>query len=171
MFDFIKKYKAWIVGTTLIICIALFYSGQGKEQSVRTIEAQKLYSISDIPTGVEEKWMLYLEKRFSEEIQRESNSLRIRESYMGASPTYSYVSLNHSYEIDCNSFHMGFSVFFPSGVEEGISVSLTGDFSSDHENEPERGVPVGSIASDNLDSTLCKHLSLLMEDIVSRNSR
>lgn len=168
MFDFIKRYKAWIVVVVLIVCIVLFHDSQEKKKSARMLESEKRHSISVLPPGIEEEWMSYLKKRFSEEIQREGNSLRVRESYIGEAPTYSYVSLNHPYEIDCNSFLMGFSVFFPSSGDEGIGVNLTGDFSSDYKNEPEIGIPIDSIAADKLNSALCKHLSLLMEDIVFR---
>lgn len=115
----------------------------------------------------ETTWFQYINKRLNEEIQREGLNLKVRTTYIGAAPSYSYVSLNHPYQIDCNTFGMGISINF--GEEENSpSANITGDFSSDHKNEPTIGVNPNSIAAKALDTKLCSYVANWMAQITSR---
>jgi hypothetical protein len=169
LLSFTQRYKAWLIGVILVACLVLFYADKKEKRLEYLAEAQRLQSISVLPEGVETLWLSYIERRLGEEIQREGHNLRVRTAYIGAAPTYAYVSLNHPYEIDCNGFDLGISVSFTSGEDDSISAALTGNFSLDHKNEPERGVPIGSIASDRLDLSLCEFVSHWMGNITSTN--
>lgn len=129
-----------------------------EERALRAAEAEAVRSVSVLPAGVEETWLRYIDKRISKEIQREGQNLKVRVSYIGAEPSYAYVSLNHPYQIDCNEHDLGFSISFGEG-EESVGVILTGDISSDFKNEPERLVTPDSIASKNLDAKLCSYIA------------
>jgi hypothetical protein len=129
-----------------------------EERALRVAGLEAARSVSVLPAGVEETWLRYIDKRFSEEIQREGQNLKVRVSYIEAEPSYAYVSLNHSYKIDCNENDLGFSISFGEG-EDSVGVILTGVISSDFKNEPERFVAPDSVASRNLDARLCGYIA------------
>ena len=151
-----KKYFWLGVGIAIILWFGTSHLHAEKEQTLRMAEAEAARSVSILPAGVAEAWLLYIKGRFSEEIQREGNNLKVRTTYIGAEPSYTYVSLNHPYNIECNGPD-GFGISVSFGKEESSpSANITGIFSPDFKNEPERGVPPGSIASKNLDERLCR---------------
>lgn len=151
-----SKKAVWLVGCAFLAWFAVSHHRAEKERTLRMAEAEAARSVSVLPAGVEEAWLLYIKGRFSEEIQREGNNLKVRTTYIGAEPSYTYVSLNHPYNIDCNDPD-GFGISVSFGKEESSpSANITGMFSPDFKNEPQRGVSPGSIASKNLDEMLCR---------------
>ena len=64
---------------------------------------------------------------------------------------------------------MGIFVSF-SGNEDGVSAAITGEFSPDQENEPDRGVNIDSVASKSLDLVLCRFVADWMGRITSTAS-
>lgn len=167
-----KKYL-WIgLGIAIIsyFWISHYYAEQGK--ILRAAEYKTEKSISVLPQGVEETWIHYIKKRVAEEIQREGRNLKVRNTaYLGIPPSYAYVSLNHPYEIECNDhLNFGIIVSFGTGEDDSISATITGDFSPDHKNEPDRKVPIHSIASENLDKKLCQLVAQYVAEIISDQS-
>ncbi len=163
-----KKYLWMGCGVVVMAYFGVSHYRAEQEKIIRAAEAKAAQSISVLPEGVEESWMNYVDKRLAEEIQREGRNLRVRTTYIGISPSYSYVSLNYPYQIDCNDdFNFGISVYFGTDEDNSISAHITGLFSPDHKNEQDQDVPRRSIASKNLDEKLCKLVAQRVAEIIS----
>ncbi len=163
----------WIgLGIAIILYFGISNYYARQERILRAAEYKTEKSISVLPEDVEETWVRYIKKRVAEEIQREGSNLKVRNTaYLGIPPSYVYVSLNHPYEIECNDhLNFGISVSFSTGEDDSISAAITGDFSPDHKNEPDRKVPIHSIASENLDKRLCQLVAQYVAEITSDQS-
>lgn len=165
-----KKHLWMGICIALITWFGISHYQSEKEHAQRIAGLEATRSVAVLPNGVEEAWLRYINKRLSEEIQREGQNLKVRVSYIGAEPSYTYVSLNHPYKIDCNEHDLGFGVSFEEG-ENGVDVALTGDLSSDFKNEPERFVAPDSIASRNLDVKLCGYVASQLSALIQQPSQ
>lgn len=154
----LKKCLWLCAGIAVIAWFGVSRHYAEKERVSRIAKVEAARAVSVLPMGVENAWISYIDKRFSEEIQREDRNLKIRIKHIGAEPSYAYTSRNHPYRVDCNAHNLGISISFGDG-EDGSVVNLTGDFSADFANEPKRGVSPYSIASRSLDMKLCQRIA------------
>lgn len=147
-----------------------------KQKELKAAEYEEQRKIDVLPSGVQEAWSTYVNKRLNEEIQCEGSSLKIRSKpYVNWSAKITYLSINHPYSIECNDdMSLGMSVSFQpasSEDESGIYVSLTGILNEDYEDEPEFGVPLHSIAAERLNLELCKQVADWMAKITSASTQ
>lgn len=167
----IHRYKTQLWGTIVVSLIMIFtvilFVEREKSSAPYANKTLNLQSVSTLPQDLEETWINYVRKRIDEEIQREGNNLRVRTTHIGMEPSYTYVSLNYPYEIDCNTFDIGIGVHFGTG-EDSISANITGAFSVDYKNEPEHRVDPSSISYKNLDEKLCRIVAKRLTTIISQ---
>jgi hypothetical protein len=132
-----------------------------RETATQQAQLTAANAVSVLPSGTQEAWIAYVDRRFAEAIQFKAGAISVDDESHEAK----YVSLNTPYQVSCSPA-LGGSVEFGYG-DGAVTVPIYG-WLNDRKAEPppSLGVIKSSLAAANLSRTLCERISLLLRKIV-----
>ena len=169
-----EKNKQLIPLMVMLTIVGLLFYGfhyignkQAKEaQIAREVDRQ----VSIIPSGTEEAWQAFIDRRVAAVLRREGRLVKLDDdTHRNIMEQAIYVSLNVPYQISCTlktaTVQFGATGDNSQGMDDGVeffNVYLDGDRTirgHTAEKAPSIGIPPNSIAAATLRDHVCLHLA------------
>jgi len=159
----VKRSQTILIATVVIGVIGSIYAMNMKAREDRQ-KLSEAMAVSVLPMGTEAAWVAYVDKRVSEAIQRDGDTLRVA----AIMPQTTYVSPNTPYQVHCwPNLKLGTSVTF-GGTGAAITVPIFGVMAARRGTpQPSLGVSSSSIAAANLSEKLCRRIVTYMQTVMT----